>query len=237
MEDLSNQARQLFGIHLSERQMVAFATFERELLEWNSKFNLTAIRDAEGIRSKHFLDSLACSLAWKDAPPAKLIDIGTGAGFPGIPLKIIYPSMHLTLVESVGKKANFCRHLIDVLNLNSTEVLTTRAEEVGQMIGYREAYDWAVARAVADLPVLAEYLLPLVRIGGGMLAQKGRNAPAEVQNARHAFQVLGGSLRQLLPVTIPHVSEERYLVIVDKLAASPDQYPRNPGTPAKKPLS
>ncbi len=236
MEEFVKAAQQLFGIHLSGRQVAALATFENELLAWNQKFNLTAIRDSEGIRIKHFLDSFSCVLAWKDSPPMRLIDVGTGAGFPGIPLKILYPSMHLTLVESVGKKANFCRRAVDLLKLEAVEVITGRAEELGQMPSQRESHDWAVARAVANLPVLAEYLLPLVRVGGKMLAQKGHSGPMEAQHAELAMKLLGGQIKQLVPVTLPGVAEERYLVVVDKVAATPPQYPRKPGFPAKKPL-
>jgi len=146
--------------------VAALTTFENELLAWNQSFNLTAIRDSAGIRTKHFLDSFSCVLAWKDSTPVRLIDVGTGAGFPGIPLKILYPSMQLTLVESVGKKAAFCRHAVEVLKLENVDVITGRAEELGQLPAQRERYDWAVARAVAALPVLAEYLLPLARVGG-----------------------------------------------------------------------
>jgi 16S rRNA (guanine527-N7)-methyltransferase len=236
MEKLVHEALQLFGVHLTGRQVVALMAFERELLAWNEKLNLTAIRDVEGIRTKHFLDSFSCALAWKENPPRRLIDIGTGAGFPGIPLKILYPSMRLTLVESVGKKANFCRHIIEILKLDATEVVTARAEDVGQMPAHREAYDWAVARAVANLPVLAEYLLPLVQVGGAMLAQKGQSGPAETHKTEKALKILGGRTRQLLPVTLPGVADERFLVVVDKVAATPPQYPRKPGIPAKKPL-
>jgi 16S rRNA (guanine527-N7)-methyltransferase len=236
MEKLIHAAQQLFGVHLTGRQMVALMTFENELLAWNEKFNLTAIRDVEGIRTKHFLDSFSCVLAWKENPPKRLIDVGTGAGFPGILLKILYPSMELTLVESVGKKANFCRHAVEILKLEAVTVITARAEEVGQIPARRESYDWAVARAVAYLPVLSEYLLPLVQVGGRMLAQKGSKAPVEVHHAENAFKLLGGRMRSLLPVILPGVAEERYLVVVDKVAATPALYPRKPGFPSKKPL-
>ena len=175
-------------------------------------------------------------MALRDISIGPLIDIGTGAGFPGIPIKIIYPKMKLTLVESVGKKAEFCRHVVKILDLQGVEVVQERAETIGQNGSYREQYDWAVARAVAILPVLAEYLLPLVRVGGSMLAMKGESGPAEAHSAEHALRVLGGHLRQLLPVTLPGVAEERYLVVVDKVAASPAGYPRKVGVPAKRPL-
>ena len=236
MDKLVHEAHELFGLHLTGRQMIALITLERELIEWNQKYNLTAIRDTDGIRTKHFLDSFSCVLAWKEIPPRRLIDVGTGAGFPGLPIKILYPSMKLTLVESVGKKANFCRHMVEVLKLDATEVITGRAEEVGQMLAHRESYDWAVARAVADLPALAEYLLPLVQVGGSMLAQKGESAPAEVHKAGNAMKILGGRIRQLLPVILPGVVDERYLVVVDKVAATPANFPRKPGVPVKKPL-
>ncbi len=236
MEKLVRAAQRLFGIHLNGRQVAALASFERELLEWNEKFNLTAIRNVEEIRTKHFLDSFSCVLAWKENPPKRLIDVGTGAGFPGIPLKILYPSMQLTLVESVGKKADFCRHAVETLNLETVEVITARAEEVGHMPAQRESYGWAVARAVADLPALAEYLLPLVQLGGCALAQKGQSGPAEAHKAEKTLKILGGKIRQLIPVTLPGVAEERYLVVVDKVAATPPQYPRKPGIPAKRPL-
>ncbi len=236
MDKLIREAQQLFGISLSLRQVTLLTIYEHELLEWNEKFNLTAIRDVDGIRSKHFLDSFSCVQAWKTHPPARLIDVGTGAGFPGLALKILYPSMRLTLVESVGKKANFCKHIVEILALEHVDVLTIRAEDVGQMAAHREKYDWAVARAVASMPVLAEYLLPLVKLGGGMLAQKGESGPAEVQAAEKALKILGGRLRQLVKVELPGVADERYLVIVDKTAATPTSYPRKAGAPAKKPL-
>lgn len=236
MENLANAARQLFGIHLTGRQMVALVTLERELLVWSQKYNLTAVRDAAGIRTKHFLDSFSCVLAWKENPPKHLVDVGTGAGFPGIPLKILYPSMKLTLVESVGKKTAFCRHVVETLKLEDVAIINSRAEELGQLSAHRESYDWTVARAVANLSVLAEYLLPLNRVGGTMLAQKGQSGPAEAHKAEKAFSLLGGRMRQLIPLSLPGVVEERYLVVVDKIAATPPQYPRRPGIPTKKPL-
>lgn len=236
MEKLIQDAQSLFNLHISGRQVMCFTTFEKELLEWNQKFNLTAIRDVESIRTKHFLDSLSCVLAWKSAPPGHLIDIGTGAGFPGIPLKIIYPNLKLTLVESVGKKVTFLRHIVQVLALENVDVFQARAEDMGQDSNHREKYDWAVARAVANLNVLSEYLLPLVKISGTALAQKGESGPAEAQSAEKAMNVLGGKLKQLIPVNLPGVVDDRYLILIDKVAATPPKYPRKPGIPAKQPL-
>jgi 16S rRNA (guanine527-N7)-methyltransferase len=235
MEKLKQEVQSMLGITLSARQLRAFASYEEALLEWNSRFNLTAIRDIEGIRSKHFLDSLSCLLVLRDKS-AHLVDIGTGAGFPGIPLKIVQRDLRLTLVESVGKKADFCRHIVDLLKLENVEVLQARAEELGQNPKHREQFDWAVGRAVANMPALMEYLLPLVKIGGAVISQKGENGPAEAHSAEKATRMLGGRLRLLHPVTLPGVAEERYLIVVDKIAATPPQYPRRVGMPAKNPL-
>lgn len=236
MEKLLKEIQNLTGLKLTARQAAAFQRYELLLMEWNARFNLTAVRDVEGVRTKHFLDSLTCMQAWRETPPTKLIDVGTGAGFPGIPLKIVLPAMQLTLVESVGKKADFCRLVVQELELDKVQVVQARAEDLGQQNAHREKYDWAVARAVANLPILAEYLLPLVRVGGGMLAQKGEGGPAEVQQAERAIKLLGGRLRHLKPVQLPGIAEDRYLVIIDKIAGTPPQYPRRVGLASKKAL-
>lgn len=236
MEKLLKEIQNLLGLKLTPRQAAAFQRYEQLLMEWNARFNLTAVRDVEGVRTKHFLDSLTCMLAWRESVPARLIDVGTGAGFPGIPIKIILPAMQLTLVESVGKKADFCRLVVEELGLEKVQVVQARAEELGQQAVHREQYDWAVARAVANLPVLVEYLLPLVRVGGSVLAQKGEAGPVEAQQAERAIKLLGGRLRQLKPVQLPGIAEDRYLVIIDKIAGTPPQYPRRVGLAAKKAL-
>jgi 16S rRNA (guanine527-N7)-methyltransferase len=236
MEKLVQSAQDLFHIHLTGRQVMALITYERELLDWNQKFNLTAIRDVESIRTKHFLDSFSCVLAWEANPPNRLIDVGTGAGFPGLPLKILYPGMKLTLVESVGKKAMFCEHMVRLLGLENVEVIKGRAEETGQLPGHREKYDWAVARAVANMNVLCEYLLPFVKVGGTMIAQKSESGPAEAQSAEKAMKLLGGKLKHVIPVNLPGVADDRYLVLVEKSAATPPKYPRKAGMPMKQPL-
>ncbi len=236
MDSLIQDARTLFNVHLTGRQVMSLITYEKELLDWNQKFNLTAIRDVESIRVKHFLDSYSCVLAWNASPPQRLIDIGTGAGFPGIPLKIVYPTTHVTLVESVGKKAMFCQHMISKLGLEGIDVIQSRAEDIGQKPLHRESYDWAVARAVANMNVLSEYLLPLVKVGGHVLAQKGESGPAEAQSAEKAMKILGGKLKEVIPIQLPGVADDRYLVVVDKVAATPGNYPRKAGIPAKTPL-
>jgi 16S rRNA (guanine527-N7)-methyltransferase len=236
VQTFSSDTYELTGVRLSPWQLDTLEQYRRLLLEWNRIHNLTAIRAPDEIDNKHFLDSLSCVLAFRPAMPARLVDIGTGAGFPGLVLKILYPGMKLTLVESVRKKLDFCRMLAEKIGLEGVTFLNARAEDVGQMKEHREQYDWAVARAVANMPVLAEYLLPLVRRGGAMLAMKGETAPVEAHNAEHAFQLLGGHLRKLVPVTLPRVAEQRYLVIVDKVATTPEAYPRRTGLPAKRPL-
>ncbi len=236
MKYLDQMTRSIIGIRLSAAQLSTFEQYERILLEWNLHFNLTAIRDPEEVRVKHFLDSLTCLIAMRDTPTERIIDVGTGAGFPGIPLKIACPTMRLTLVESVGKKADFLRHTVKALGLEGVNIVQERAESLGQMSIHREHYDWAVGRAVAVMAVLAEYLLPLVKVGGKVLAMKGESGPAEVHAAEHSMRLMGGHLRQLIPVTLPTVVEERYLVVIDKVAATPQGFPRRVGVPTKKPL-
>ena len=199
MKELAQQARTLLGIQLSSRQLNALELYEQELLRWNEHTNLTAIREPEQIRIKHFLDSLTCLMVMRDSAPARIVDVGSGAGFPGLPLKIIYPAMQLTLVKSVGKKADFCRHVIQKLGLEGVQVVQERAETLGQMPEHRQQYDWALARAVAVMNVLVEYLLPLARIGGAALAMKGESAPAEAHAAEHATHLLGGTFAQADP--------------------------------------
>jgi len=236
MQNLARRAQELFHVPLTTTQLEALATYEKELLDWNRKFNLTALRDSDSIRTKHFLDSFSCALAWRAHPPRRLVDVGTGAGFPGLPLKILYPNMQLTLVESVGKKAMFCEHIVRLLSLDRVEVIKARAEDVGCRPEHRESYEWAVARAVADMRVLVEYLLPLLRVGGTALALKGESGPREANTADRAMRMLGGRLQQVIQVHLPGIVEERYLVLVDKAAATPPKYPRKAGMPMKHPL-
>jgi len=236
MEQLSQEVKKLTGYSLNEKQVAQFQLYENELLEWNSRFNLTAVRDREGIRIKHFLDSLSCILVFGSVSPNRLIDVGTGAGFPGVPLKICFPNMQLTLVESVGKKAEFCRHIVSALGMERVEVVQTRAEDIGQIPRHREKYDIATARAVASLPILIEYLLPLVRLGGIMLAQKGENGPAEAQSVEKSVKILGGQLQQLRLVNLPGVAENRFFIVISKMAGTPPKYPRKVGIPLKTPL-
>jgi 16S rRNA (guanine527-N7)-methyltransferase len=230
-------ASDLLGVTLTPQQIKAFQWYENELRSWNQRYNLTAITDPNEIYIKHFVDSLSCLQVERFRPPGNVIDVGTGAGFPGIPLKIVYPQFQMTLVDSIGKKMEFCRHVISSLGLDCVDFVQDRAERIGKNVVYRERYDWAIARAVAVLPVLLEYLLPLLKLGGRAVVQKGETGPAEAHSAEKALSVLGGEIKQVLPVELPRVTETRYLIVVDKVARTPEKYPRKPGIPAKRPLN
>ena len=233
MDTLVNTAH-AWGLRLDQRQIEQFARYSAELRTWNTRVNLTAITDEEGIVARHFLDSLRCALSWGDAP-SSLIDIGSGAGFPGLPLKILRPELRVALVESVGKKAAFLRHMIAALDLRDVTVLTARAETVGRDPQHREQYDVVTARAVAELATLAEYCLPLCRVHGHVLAPKGSDIADEIARAHTAIERLGGRLISVEPVVIPGV-EPRTLVVIAKVAPTPAAYPRAVGVPARRPI-
>lgn len=233
---------QQMNIPLTPSQIAAFARYCSELEAWNQRMNLTAIEGCEQIQIRHFLDSLSCLPTIQSRfpthrnTPLRMIDVGTGAGFPGIPLKITQPSIHLTLLEATKKKIQFLEHLIALLQLENTKVVHARAEEIGHAEDHRETYDLVIARAVAPLPVLVEYMLPLCRVGGLSIAQKGPAAYEEAQQATDAITILGGQLAQIIPVEVPRLAEERNLIVIEKIAPTPPQYPRRPGIPAKRPL-
>lgn len=236
MTKLAEHYHTLCGESIAPQVLKLFAQYQSELLAWNQKFNLTAIRTPEEIESKHFMDALSLLPTLQNFRVSSLIDVGTGAGFPGIPLKIVQPDLHLVLVESVEKKTGFCRHIVSTLELANVEVLTERAEAVGQNRQYREQFDCAVARAVAALPILLEYLLPLVRVGGIVIAQKGASAGQEMEQAKNACAILGGGNMHSERVYIPGLDDERYLIVVEKVRNTPPQYPRRIGLPARKSL-
>lgn len=226
----------VFHITLTQEQLDQFRRYRELLQEWNERFNLTAIRTTPEIELRHFVDALTCATATGSLDGKRLVDVGTGAGFPGLPLKILYPGLQLTLAESVKKKARFLEAVVSELRLDNVLILSERAEILGQQPEHRDQYDWAVARAVAALPVLVEYLLPLCRLGGHALAQKGESAGEEMVAARRAIQLLGGGEPQLHPIQLPNRAETHYLVVIPKVAVTPPAYPRIPGRPAKQPL-
>lgn len=231
------EGAQAIGLSLEVSQLAAFARYQSLLLEWNQRFNLTAITDPDQIQIRHFLDALSCTLVTGDLNGQRLIDIGTGAGFPGLPLKILFPELELTLVDSVAKKCVFLNQVVEELALKNVNVIPDRAETIGHVPTYREAYDWAVARSVAHLSVLAEYLLPLCKIGGRSLALKGDRADTEVREAAPAVVKLGGAPAQLKEVQIPGHGQPHFLIVIEKVEPTPAVYPRRPGIPSKRPLT
>ena len=224
------------GLRLSDAEVAAFDTYAEQLIAWNQHTNLTAITDREAIQVKHFLDSLSILILPELPEAARVIDVGSGAGLPGLALKIARPEWNLTLLEATGKKVAFLDHMIASLGLPGVVTLNMRAEDAGQDTEHRAGYDLVVARAVARLPVLAEYLLPLCRPGGLCIAMKGGSAANEIQDAGPAIQLLGGELERMQSVSLPDVEEIRYLICLRKTGNSPSKYPRRAGIPAKKPL-
>jgi 16S rRNA (guanine527-N7)-methyltransferase len=236
MEQLVAGAR-AWGLELTAEQVQAFERYYQELMAWNERVNLTSVTDREGAQVKHFLDSLSCLQVLDTlSPGVRCIDIGAGAGFPGLPLKMVRPNVRMTLLESVGKKVGFLDHIVKVLGLEDVDVVQGRAEELGRHRDYREVFGVALARAVAQMAVLVEYSLPLVRVGGVFVAQKGSAVEEEVEAARGAMTLLGGELAEIRAVDVPGLDAPRHLVVVAKVAPTPGKYPRRPGIPAKRPL-
>ena len=223
-----------WGMLVGEAEVQSFLRYGLELLRWNERVNLTRITAPRDVVIRHFLDSLACAAAF-ETPPATLADLGTGAGFPGIPLKIVWPATRLMLSDSVGKKTAFLEHVVAQLGLRDVEVVTERAEALGRDPAHRERYHGVVARAVAALDVLSEYALPLCRVGGRFVAPKGEDGAAEAERARRAIGRVGGKLLTVRPVELPDV-ESRTLVVISKERPTPPDLPRAVGVPSRRPL-
>ena len=231
---LLDGVRQL-ALDLTPAQLDQFTRYADLLIDWNLRFNLTSIVDPRDIVIRHFLDSLSVARSLPPGP-IKLIDVGAGAGLPGIPIKLVRPEISLVLLEATRKKCEFLQAVVEALQLAPAQIVNARAEEAGRMAEHREQYDIAVARAVADLPVLIEYLLPFVKIGGLAVAQKSRGAEDELERADTAVLLLGGLGSEIIRVSVPGLNDERTLILVEKITATSDDYPRRTGVPSKKPL-
>jgi 16S rRNA (guanine527-N7)-methyltransferase len=232
------------GIALDVHQLAQFELYYRELVAWNAKINLTAITEYSEVQIKHFLDSLvALPLIAEElgdtlalVRPWHLLDVGTGAGFPAIPLKIVAPQLKITLMDGTGKKIAFLREIVAKLGLDPVAVVQGRAEEMGNSPDYRGQFELVTARAVASLNTLVEYLLPLVCRGGLAVIYKGASAPQELAESRKAIDLLGGEVLRLAPVKVPLLDEQRFVLLIKKQQPTPERYPRGQGLPRKKPL-
>lgn len=239
MEALNGGAKKL-GLDLSPKQLEQFHIYYRELVDWNRKVNLTSITDYEEVQIRHFLDSLTVTLAMKPLGGGggfRVIDVGTGAGLPGMPLKILLPGIRLVLLEATAKKVKFLHHLITRLGLDNVEVVVGRAEEIAHDAQYREKFELVLSRAVAPLPTLAELTMPFCAVGGSFIAQKKGDIDIELNNAYKAIAVLGGKLREVKDVELEEFGDKRFLVVIDKVMPTPPQYPRRPSIPAKRPIT
>ena len=229
-------AASLLGINLSGEQVRRFERLTQLLLTWNERMNLTAITDPSEIAIKHYLDALTLRRVVPEFDGLRLIDVGAGAGFPGLPLAIAFPRLQVTLMDSTAKKLRFINEVAESLALDNVHTLQARAEDAGRDRLHREAYDIVVARAVARLPVLLEYTLPLCKLGGQVIAMKGASAYDESNAAAKAFSALGGELFTIEEVNLPTLDNPRYLVVIDKVYPTPKRYPRKAGTPSRQPL-
>lgn len=219
---------------LTELQQEQFEKYKDLLLVWNEKINLTAITEEDDIILKHFIDSMTI-LKHIDENNS-IVDVGTGAGFPGIPVKIANPSINVTLVDSLNKRLIFLEEVIKNLNLEKIKTVHSRAEEFGQNKIYREKFDIATSRAVANLSVLVEYLLPLVKVGGKCICMKGSDIQEELQNSKDAIKTLGGQIEKVEEFTLPESDIKRNIIVIKKIKQTPNKYPRKPGVPSKNPL-
>lgn len=235
-QELVANAAAEYGLQLTNGQIAAMDTYYRLLLEWNEKMNLTAITEPHEVAVKHMIDSLSCYREEIFTAAARIVDVGTGAGFPGIPLKIFQPELELILMDSLNKRLNFLREVAGNLGLQGVAFVHARAEEAGKNKQHRESYDIAVSRAVARLNVLCELCLPLVKVGGWFIALKGAQYEDEVHEAAQALTILGGKVADIRPVSLPGLADKRAVIYIKKVAATPPLYPRKAGTPEKKPL-
>lgn len=222
------------GVRFFMEQAEQFFEYMNLLIEWNEKMNLTAIIEPSEIILKHFIDSITILKDIKDG--STVVDVGTGAGFPGIPLSIMNSTLKITLVDSLNKRLIFLQEVIKELNLKNVELIHARAEEFGRNKKYREKFDIATSRAVANLATLSEYLLPLVKINGQAISMKAGNASQEIEEAQKAIKTLGGHINRIDEFYLPQTDIARTIIIIDKIKETPNQYPRKAGTPSKEPI-
>jgi 16S rRNA (guanine527-N7)-methyltransferase len=224
------------GIQLTPLQLEQFELYFQTLVEWNEKMNLTAITEKREVYLKHFYDSITASFHFDFSKPISLCDVGAGAGFPSIPLKIVFPSIDLTIVDSLNKRITFLNHLAEVLKLDGVRFIHDRAEIFGNNPNHRESYDVVTARAVARMSVLSELCLPLVKQGGYFIAMKAAHAVEELEAGKKAISLLGGKMEKSFTFTLPVEDSERNIILIKKIKATPKKYPRKPGTPNKIPI-
>lgn len=234
MEDFKKDFCLYFEEEIDDNKIQKFYDYMNLLVEWNKKINLTAITEEKDIILKHFVDSLTVLKYIKE--DKSIVDVGTGAGFPGIPLAIMNDSLKITLVDSLNKRINFLNEVCNKINLENIKAIHARAEEFGQDNNYRESYDVAISRAVANLTVLAEYLLPLVKVGGKIICMKGPDIEEELKQAKSAIDILGGKFERCDNFCLPKSDISRNIIIINKIKETPKKYPRKAGTPAKTPL-
>ncbi|ERI04867.1 16S rRNA (guanine(527)-N(7))-methyltransferase RsmG [Aneurinibacillus aneurinilyticus] len=224
------------GIALSEEQMAQFEKYYELLVEWNEKMNLTGITEKSQVYEKHFYDSITPAFYYDFTSVGSVIDVGSGAGFPGIPLKICFPSLKLTILDSLNKRLVFLQEVTRQLRLENVEFVHSRAEDAGRDKKYREQFDMATARAVARMNVLTELCIPFVKTGGIFLVMKGANVEEELNEGKKAIKALGGKTEKVETFELPEEKSERNIIIIRKQERTPAAYPRKAGTPAKKPL-
>lgn len=224
------------GIDLSPYQLDQYNQYYKTLVEWNEKMNLTAITDQPSVYLKHFFDSISAAFYFDFNKPLKICDVGAGAGFPSIPIKIAFPHINVTIVDSLNKRINFLEHLANELNLEEVQFIHDRAETFGQNLKYREQFDVVMARAVARLSVLTELCLPLVKVGGSFIAMKAQSAEEELTAGKKAITVMGGMVEHIHSFLLPIEESDRNILIINKIKSTPKKYPRKPGTPNKSPV-
>lgn len=236
-EDFENKLQNLskeINVLLNEEQLDKFYKYMNLLLEWNEKMNLTAITDEDGIILKHFVDSLTVLEYLKDAK--SIIDVGTGAGFPGIPISIMNSDKTIVLMDSLNKRINFLNDVVQKLNLDNVRTVHSRAEDLGQNSMHRQKYDVVISRAVANLTTLAEYMLPLTKIGGMCICMKGQEIVDEIKNSKYAIELLGGEIETIDEFCLPNSDMKRNIIIIRKIKNTDRRFPRKAGMPSKEPI-